>query len=120
MGFSQSAYHFYGAYVPETQWQCNWASAEGERLDDIIRELFPHGDAASVRVGHLAAGDYDRNMLFLCISIEGLDIEVELGEFRMSPDIPDLVNWGTAIRMVADAAGYQGLVTGWITVPDLS
>jgi hypothetical protein len=115
-----SAYHFYGVHVPSEQWAKGYyAWSEGERLDPIIKDL-GLGDG-SVSVGYLCAGDYDRNMLFLCVDIQGLGFEVRLGEYRVSPQLPAEVNWNMALRMVADTAGYTGLADpAWITVPDLS
>lgn len=120
MGSYHSAYHFYGMHVPDEQWTESHAYGEGERLGEIIKRLGL--GSASVGVGWLAAGDYDRDMLFLCIDVKGLSAEVRLGEYRLSPSqIPDTFNWNTALRMVADEAGYEGLLQpGWVTVPDLS
>lgn len=119
MGMQYSAYHFYGVHVPNQQWQVDHAWGEGERVSKVIRDL-DLGDK-SAKVGWLAAGGYDRDMLFLLIDIEGLDAEVKPGEFRLSPNRDTPLNWDLALRMVADAAGYTGLSSpGWITVPDVS
>lgn len=103
MGMDYSAYHFYGVHVPREQWVGGYnAWSEGERLDPVIKDL-GLGDG-SVSVGWITAGDYDRDMLFLCVDIKGLDFEVRLGEYRASPQLPAEVNWNMALRLVADAA----------------
>lgn len=119
MGMHHSAYHFYGMHVPRDQWQEDHAYGEGERLGGIVREL-GLGDKA-VGVGWLAAGDYDRDMLFMCIDIKNLSIAVKLGEFRLSPTMPVLESWTGMLKTLAVHAGYTGLAApAWITVPDCS
>lgn len=120
MGYFYSAYHFYGVHVPEDQWaEAGPASEEGERIDGVIRDLGFR--TSGTKVGHLSAGKYDQDMFFLLIDIDGLDVEVELGEYRVSltpAAIPR--EWDQALSAVAKAAGYTGLARpGWITVPSM-
>lgn len=122
MGFTTSAYAFYGIHIPSDQWAelSNQAYEEGERLDPIIRDVFKDADPGTPKVGHLAAGRYDDDMLFIGIDT-GDSWEVGLGEYRVSltpAAIPR--SWDTALRAVANAAGYTGLEQpGWITVPSV-
>lgn len=119
MGMYYSTYNVYGVHVPQDQWVEGWAPHEGERLSPIIKELGIGNK--SIRVSWLSAGDYDRDMLFICMDITGMESQVEMGEYRLNPTIPDMGNWDIALRTVAEAAGYQDLgPCGWITVPDCS
>ena len=118
MGFSTSAYHFYGVHVPKSEWSEKWATAEAELLDPIIhavKDLAPD-------VTHLTAGAYDEDMLFLCIHQHGVSVEVKLGTYRHVTvgNVRDL-GWDAQLLAVADTMGYE--LTdwpGWITVPDVS
>lgn len=119
MGYTTSAYHFYGVHVPDDQWTEGYAEAEGGRLDDVIKSL--GFGSKSAKVSHLTAGRYDQHMLFLLIDIDGLDVEVELGSYRMSMP-PEAVpsDWNLALSVVASEAGYSGLLAPrWITVPSI-
>lgn len=115
-----TAFHFYGMHVPASQYKGRHVYDEAERLDALIQDL-ALGDK-STGVGHITAGAYDRDMLFLCIDIYGLDADVELGSFRTSAiDIGVRSEWDKALKILADAAGYKGLMQpNWITVPDES
>ena len=117
MGFSYSAYHFYGVHVPQDQWTESYAAAEGDRISGVIRDL--GFSTRGTKVGHLSAGKYDEDMFFLLIDIQWLDAEVELGEYRVSmPPASIPREWDKALAQVASAAGYSGLAKpGWITVP---
>lgn len=117
MGMSTSAYHFYGVNVPADQWLERWASAEGERLDVAISAV---KDQAP-EVGWLSAGDYDRDMLFLCIRQEGVSAEVPLGEFLVGGSRAEDLGWDAQLLAVVQSMGYrQTGIPGWITVPDVS
>lgn len=118
MGTSTSAYHFYGMHVPNAEWTDGWASGEGERVDKVVKLL----GAEAASVGHLTAGDYDLDMLFLCIDQTGVSIEVNLGTFRLVRGTElAAVGWDTRLRRVAEAMGYVNVSEpGWITVPDVS
>lgn len=118
MGFSTSAYHFYGVHVPKREWTEHWAGAEGERLDSVIaavKDLAPD-------VGHITAGGFDTDMLFLTIIQPGVSRVVPLGEFRTveHSNARDL-GWDAQLQFVVETMGYdlQG-TPGWITVPDVS
>lgn len=120
MGMYHSAYHFYGAHIPSEQWKEGHAWAEGERLGPIIARLGIGDD--SIRLGHLAAGDYDRDMLFLVAGARDHRSVVPLGEFRLSSNADVSPMWNSALTLLAAAADYDTaeLSIGWITVPDLS
>lgn len=119
MGYFYSAYHFYGVHVPKSQWIEDYAAAEGDRISGVISDLGFR--TSGTKVGHLSAGKYDQDMFFLLIDIEGLDAEVELGEYRVSmPPASIPREWDKALAMVASAAGYSGLGNpSWITVPSM-
>lgn len=118
MGFTQSAYHFYGLHVPADQWSEAYAHGEGELVDTVIhavKDLAPD-------VRWMAAGKYDEDMLFLTIYRPGVSSEIEIGEFRLVTEqtVRDL-RWDAQLLAVADAMGYRKIGRpGWITLPDVS
>lgn len=120
MGMQTSVYHFYGVNVPKDQWTTDHAWSEGDMLDEVLRatrDIAPD-------VGRLSAGDYDNDMLFLCIRQPGVHdgIEIEIGEFRVvtHANVSD-PGWNAQLLTVASAMGYRGLgVCGWIVCPDVS
>lgn len=120
MGFVHGTYHFYGAHVPREWWSETHPWDEATRVTSLVQDLGV-GDK-SVQLGALSAGDYDRDMLFLTVRVNGLSLQVGLGEFRLSPQLPVQHQWDTALRILAAEAGYPPgkLVCGWITVPDCS
>lgn len=119
MGYIHSSYAFYGVHVPSSQYK-GYAPEEGERLDGVIKSVSTVGGP---RVGHVSAGPYDDDMLFLCVVPDGWDVEVELGafrSFRCEKHQEDLPGWDRALSRVAAAAGYRNLEEpGWIVVPSL-
>lgn len=118
MGFSTSAYHFYGVHIPKDQWSNDWAGSEAEMIDHAIKAV--KDDAPDVR--HLTAGGYDDDMLFLCIRQEGVSTEVKLGTFRhVAEDDVQNSGWDEQLFAVVQAMGYRKTGRpGWITVPDVS
>lgn len=114
MGIQYGACHFYGVHVPSEQW-AEGVDDEGDRIDSVVRSL-GLGDG-SVSVGQVTAGRYDQHMLFLCIRVDGVDTDIELGEYRISRTGALDPAWDEALRMVAGGMGYEGLAKpGWITV----
>lgn len=119
-----TAYHFYGVHIPDdlivggaAVWE------EAERLDEVIKDQGLGSRHGSVSVGHLSAGAYDRNELFLCMSLKGLSGEVRIGEQRRAVQLPDTRNWDLALRLVAESAGYDWaklLPPCWMVVVDES
>jgi hypothetical protein len=120
MGFSYGAYFVYGVHVPADRFPDRHVWAEAERLDGVIRELGHLTN--SFGLSHLTAGDYDRDMLFLCIDIPGVDSEVSLGSFsRAMPTAAVPKVWDDALKLLARAAGYGDLgEPAWTVVPDCS
>lgn len=116
MGYYQSAYAFYGIHIPSDQWTEGYAGAEGEKIDSILRAL---GNKVKY-VGHLSAGQYDNDRLFLVASHKDESLEVELGEYRrFTADVHE--HWALELVCVAQAMGYTDLEEpSWIVVPDLS
>lgn len=124
MGYTTSAYHFYGIHVPHSEFDCLHPWGESERLDELIAEVNTVIEPTNVRLGHVTAGRYDDDMLFVgIITDDGPDWEVGLGEFRIiraSPSVPP--GWDEALKLLADRAGYDPDVIGkpgWITVPSV-
>lgn len=120
MGIFHAAYSFYGVHVPKDQQPSNHVWTEAERLDRLITAI---GDDAKP-VGHLTAGKYDRDELFLSVVPDGVHGQVDLGEWRSYPShayATDIPYWDRALALVIKAAGYEGLSDpGWMVVPDAS
>lgn len=121
MGYSTSTYMGYGVHVPAAQYD-GYAWTESERLDNsgILR------DPRLAAVGHLTAGDYDRDELFLIASDKDDKLEVELGSFMVvhphtkAMQLPD---WDQQLTRAWVAAGYNPAAMpepGWIVTPDVS
>lgn len=114
MGMYHSTYFAYGLHIP-TQ-EAAWA--EGDRIDTEIRN---HRDRCP-DVGHLAAGDYDRDLLFLVTS----STEIRLGTYGQATEATaeQRANWDLQLANAIQALGYGDLpdlpAPGWICVPDLS
>jgi hypothetical protein len=114
MGMYHSAYFAYGIHIPtaESAW------AEGDRIDT---ELANHKDRCP-NVGHLTAGDYDRDMLFLVTKSD----EIRLGDYgrASTATAEQRANWDLQLANAIQALGYGDLpdleAPGWICVPDVS
>lgn len=117
MGMEHSTYHAFGVHVPAEQYQTGHIQSECEWLDAVIK----HTEGLDNRLlGHLSAGDYDRDQLFLVASETDESLEVSLGSFMVLSEV-DVTGRAEAIKALAAAAGYTGLSEpGWIVVPDCS
>lgn len=117
MGMSHSTYHGFGVHVPADQYRTGHIQSEEEWLDAVIK----HAEGLDNRLlGHLSAGDYDRDQLFLIASEPDERLEVELGSFMVLAEV-DVEGRAEAIKALAEAAGYTGLAEpGWLVVPDCS
>lgn len=127
MGFDHSTYVGYGVHVPSDRYE-GYADDESERIDAFLRS-FSTPDHA--RVGHLTAGGYDRNELFIICGPKYdpknplTHSEVELGTHRKFPASWFLNyerrEWDTYLRQVVSALGYGDLgEPGWLVIPDVS
>lgn len=119
-----SAYAFFGIHVPRDQWEqpSGTVRAESDRLDLILSAARAKDDRLK-DVGHLSAGGYDQDMLFLCASGKDQGIEASLGTYRRFsfPDVETARIWIEGLQVLALEAGYSGLeAPAWIAVPDLS
>lgn len=122
MSYDTSAYAFFGVHIPRDQYQaggnqtqeCGW-------LDAVIRntpELTGQG------LGHVTAGRYDADELFLAVSdpADKGGVEIELGTFkRMDTTVP--LVWTMLLERLVREAGYdQSEIQPptWIALPDVS
>jgi hypothetical protein len=114
MGYHHSTYFAYGIHIPveAPAWK------ETDRIDKELaklKELCPD-------VGHLAAGDYDRDMVFLVTDCQ----EIDLGKYgRANLATADQCGeWDTQLAFAVHALGYSNLpdlqAPGWLCIPDLS
>lgn len=120
MGFSHSTYHFYGVHVPREHYHTDHQQRECEFIDATIKHT---PELAGSDVGHITAGDYDRDELFLCVVPEGDYVEVDLGGFRVCPVIPteEVTGWYVQLNLLIEALGYKDVgQIGWYVVPDIS
>lgn len=116
MGMYHSTYFAYGVHIPLADDVHVWA--ETDRID---REL--PGDRCP-DVGHLTAGNYDADRLFLTTQCD----EVKLGTYKhVTPETvtaEQLADWNQQLAVAVDALGYGTLPDlagpGWICIPDLS
>lgn len=117
MGFSHSTYQGFGMHVPKAQYQSGHIQSEGQWLDAVIRHT---PDLDNRLLGHLSAGDYDKDELFLIASEPDEDLEVSLGSFMVTSEV-DVEGRAEALKALAEAAGYSGLAEpGWLIIPDCS
>ncbi|MFF1686062.1 hypothetical protein [Streptomyces sp. NPDC058254] len=114
MGYYHSTYFAYGLRIPVDAHP--WA--ETDRIDEelkAVRDQCPD-------VGHLTAGDYDRDMLFLVTKSN----RVDLGEYgRASSATPEQrADWGRQLANAVDHLGYGHIrdldAPSWLCIPDLS
>lgn len=113
MGFHHSTYFAYGIHV--TTGQHAWQESEHAETE------LPKIKDACPDVGHLSAGDYDRDFFFLTTKCD----EVSLGKFEhvtpqtASPE--QIADWDRRLIAAAMALGYTDVsAPGWFVVPDLS
>jgi hypothetical protein len=118
MGSTQSTYCFFGLHVPEDQYQTDHQQRETEYIDAMIR----HTPKLQGRgLGHVTAGDYDRDMLFLAVTDKDWRIEVPLGEFHVFDRRSYRPEWAHALAELVNALGYNPPgPPGWVVVPDCS
>ncbi|MEV5977539.1 hypothetical protein [Streptomyces sp. NPDC052114] len=116
MGYYHSAYFAYGIHIPMNSQAAAWA--EAERMDEAlatVKDRCPD-------VGHLSAGDYDRDRLFLVTKCD----EVALGEYgrASTATAEQRANWDLQLVNAVQALGYGENTEleppGWLCVPDLS
>lgn len=114
MGMYHSTYFAYGIHIPVD----GPAWSETDRIDTelaAVKDLCPD-------VGHLTAGDYDRDMLFLVTESD----EIELGKYgRATTATPEQrADWDRQLANAVDHLGYGHLrdleAPGWLCIPDLS
>lgn len=121
MGFSHSTYHFYGVHVPREQYHTDHPWRETEFIDATIKHT---PELAGSDVGHITAGDYDRDELFLCVVPDDTSCEVALGSFAVTSHHlygKDLPAWDRQLLLLIEALGYKDVgALGWHVVPDIS
>lgn len=117
MGFSHSTYYGFGVHVPQDQYRTGHIQPECEWLDAVIN----HTEGLDGQLlGHLSAGEYDQDELFLIASGPGEYVEVTLGTFMVLAEV-DVTGRAGAVKALAEAAGYSGLAEpGWLVIPDCS
>ena len=114
MGYYHSTYFAYGLRIPIDAHP--WT--ETDRIDTELAEI---KDVAP-DVGHLTAGDYDRDMLFLVTQCD----EIALGKYGRATDATpeQRADWDRQLANAVDHLGYGHLrdleAPGWLSIPDLS
>jgi hypothetical protein len=108
MSIDRTTYAFIGVHVPASQYGDRYVGDETDRLDDVIRDFGVAG------LGHLTAGPYDEDELFLVV---GEAYEVEPGEFLKLDSRPISPEAVVAVNELAARAGYGDIgPVGWIVV----
>lgn len=120
MGFSTSAYVAYGVHVPVNPYHrdSNGRSA-GEQVDQALQ--VPTVKAACPDVGHLEAGDYDRDSFFVTTAFHEAGYEATwLTELSCGEES----GWDQQIMRLLEVMGWSGLVDeyrpGWFIIADTS
>lgn len=114
MGMYHSTYFAYGIHiaVDTPAWQ------ETQRIDEVLKG---HKDRCP-DVGHLEAGDYDRDMVFLVTACN----EIRLGSYGRATEATaaQRAAWDLQLANAVQALGYGDRpdlpAPGWLCVPDLS
>lgn len=127
MGIDVTTYVAYGVHVPSDRYQGS-AWNQTDLIDEARKsiETPPH-----VSLGHLTAGSYERDELFLCCSRPYdrddplTHADVELGTHRVYPaswfSSVERREWDHYLKLLIDELGYGDLgEPGWIVVPDES
>lgn len=118
MGFSHSTYHFYGVHVPREQYRTDHQQRECEFIDATIKHT---PELAGSDVGHITAGDYDLDELFLAVVPEGQSCLIKVGSFRIHPATCSADTWDVQLGLLIHALGYKDVgEPGWCVVPDIS
>ncbi|MFJ2909378.1 hypothetical protein ACIO8F_08070 [Streptomyces sp. NPDC087228] len=114
MGMYHSTYFAYGLHIPTD-------AHPWEETDRIDTEL------AAVKnrcpdVGHLTAGGYDRDMLFLVTECD----EISLGKYgrATTATAEQRADWDRQLANAVEHLGYGHIrdleAPGWLSVPDVS
>ncbi|MFE2930654.1 hypothetical protein [Streptomyces sp. NPDC059278] len=114
MGYYQSAYFAYGLRLPTDgpSWE------ETDRIDAELAQV----KERCPDVGHLSAGDYDHDMVFLVTKCD----EVSLGTYGRGSEVSpeERAAWDAQLANAVHALGYADRpeleAPGWLCVPDLS
>ncbi|MFI2426550.1 hypothetical protein ACH5A7_21045 [Streptomyces sp. NPDC018955] len=114
MGMYHSTYFAYGLHIPVD----GPAWAETDRIDSELAKLKDR----CPDVGHLSAGHYDDDMVFLVTKTD----EVRLGSYGRANLATDeeRAAWNLQLAHAVVALGYDELPDlaepGWLCIPDLS
>jgi hypothetical protein len=114
MGMYHSTYFAYGLHIPTDA----HPRTETDRIDAALATV----KNRCPDVGHLTAGDYDRDMLFLVTESD----EISLGQYghglEATPE--QIANWGHQLAFAVHHLGYDQLpglkAPDWLCIPDLS
>lgn len=121
MGFSHEAYVAYGVRVPVHPYHYDdTGRSPGEQVDQAlsvptVRDFCPD-------VGHLEAGDYDRDQFFIVTKCDS----ATLGEYtRITYDGHDTADWNRQIQRLIEIMGWDRLYPdleppAWFVVADMS
>lgn len=120
MGFSHEAYVAYGVRVPVGPYVSDDAGLyPSEQVDQALS--VPTLRAFCPDVGHLEAGDYDRDMFFVVTKCDS----AELGTYTRITYGDDTQDWDVQLERFLDVMGWSRLFPdleppGWFVVADCS
>ncbi|MFH9413991.1 hypothetical protein [Streptomyces rochei] len=116
MGYYHSTYFAYGIHIPLPDGTPAWT--ETDRIDTELTKLKDR----CPDVGHLEAGHYDADMVFLVTKAD----TIPLGQYgrASTATAEQRANWDLQLANAVHALGYSNIpdldAPGWICVPDLS
>lgn len=113
MGMYHSTYFAYGIHIPTDRpaWE------ESERAETELAKI--KGQCPDV--GHLEAGDYDRDMFFLTTKCTSVDLGGYEHVTPQTATAEQYADWDRQLIGAAMALGYKDTsAPGWFVVPDLS
>lgn len=120
MGFSHEAYVAYGVRVPVNPYHYDEnGRSPGEQVDQALS--VPSVKEACPDVGHLEAGDYDRDQFFIVTKCDS----ATLGEYTRITYDGDTERWNVQLERFLEVMGWARLfpdleTPSWFVVADMS
>ncbi len=118
MGFSEEAYVAYGVHIPVDPHSYDEADMSiGEQVDQALS--VPTVKIACPEVGHLSAGDYDKDKFFLVTKCDS----AQLGEYIRVSLGSGTEDWDRQLAHMIELMGWSNLELespSWFVVADLS
>jgi hypothetical protein len=123
MGFSHEAYVAYGVRIPVHPYRSDGTGrTPGEQVDQALS--VPTVKAACPDVGHLEAGDYDRDSFFLVTKCESAGYTPKFISDLVDSTENEELSWERQLLHLIEIMGWNSLADayapGWFVVADCS